>query len=356
MLNPFAQPNLEPPPTNTSLAGKTVLVTGANTGLGYGSARSLLQMGVKTLILGVRSVSKGEAAKLSLLADPVVLSRNPNADVQVMELDLAEYQSVIEFADKIIKAQDALDLLILNAGVALTSWQISTAGHEMVIQVNYLSTALLMLLLLPKLDQSARKEGSAVRTRICWVGSEGQIMHSLTRHPIQASEGILSHFDDKAKYRSWTRYMDSKLLVSMFVQMLAEQIPVQQGVIINNFCPGMVKTSIDAFVPWYLKPIVAVWKLARARTVEEGARATIYAGVVAGEETHGKFLRHNRLARSHLRSLSFFSQILTLSRLAPYVETAEGRAAMAKLWVETIEELTKVDQRVNEALRKHTKD
>ena len=87
----------------------------------------------------------------------------------------------------------------------------------------------------------------------------------------------------------------------MFVQMLAEQIPVQQGVIINNFCPGMVKTgmvktSIDAFVPWYLKPVVAVWKWMRARTVEEGARSAIYATVVAGEETHGRFLKHNRLA------------------------------------------------------------
>ena len=298
MLNPLAQPTLELPPANTSLVGKTALVTGANTGLGYGSARSLLQLGIKKLIMAVRSVTKGDAARLSLLVDPIVMSRNPDADIQVVQLDLAEYQSVIDLADSILKAPAALDILILNAGVALTSWQVSTAGHEMVVQVNYLSNALLMLLLLPKLQESARTEGSAVKTRISWVGSEGQAMHSLTRHPIQTSQGVLGHFDDRTKYRSWTRYMDSKLLVSMFVQMLAKQIPVQHGTIINNFCPGMVKTSIDAFVPSYLKPIVAVWKLVRARTVEEGARATIYASVVAGEETHGKFLMHNRLARS----------------------------------------------------------
>ena len=296
MFYPFAQPTLRDAPAGSTLLGKTIIVTGANTGLGYGSALKILQLGAKTLILGTRSVSKGEAARLSLLKDPIVQLKNPNADVLVMKLDLAEYKSVIEFTDKIMEVVDVLDLLVLNAGVGLTSWQVSTAGHEMVFQVNYLSNALLSLLLLPKLRRSAEDENTATGTRISWVGSEGQDMHSLARHPIQTSESVVDHFDDKRKYRSWTRYMDSKLLVSMFVQMLAEQIPVQQGVIINNFCPGMVKTSIDAFVPWYLKPVVAVWKWMRARTVEEGARSAIYATVVAGEETHGRFLKHNRLA------------------------------------------------------------
>ena len=180
---------------------------------------------------------RGEAAAKHLLADPIVRSRTPLPSVRVMHLDLSNYASTVSFADSVLASIPTLDLLVLNAGLGLAYWSVSLDGHEMVLQVNLLSSALLALLLFPLLRRSA--EAKAAPTRITWVGSEGQDMHSLARHPIARDESVLGHFDDKAKYGKWTRYMDSKLLVSIFVKEFAARVN-NDKVVINNFCPGMV--------------------------------------------------------------------------------------------------------------------
>ncbi|KAK9358515.1 hypothetical protein V1504DRAFT_435723 [Lipomyces starkeyi] len=322
----FRQASVPFTPPETNLKGKTVIVTGANTGLGFEASRQFLTLGASRVILAVRSASKGEVARQRLLSDLTVKKNNPHAEVKVMRLDLSDYKSVVNFSSDVKKELDAIHIVLLNGGLNLMNWKETVDGHEMTLQVNYVSNALLALELLPLLEQTAIE--AKAPTRISWVGSQAQAFNSFNKKPLPSDESVLHRFDDKTQYRSFLRYSDSKLLVSMFVQELAKNIP-QDKVVINHMCPGMVSTSLDANIPRYLKPIVGIVKKLRARTPEEGARILIYAAAVAGPDTHGAFIVDNKIVP-----------------IAPMTQTDNGKEMQTKLWAETLVELTKVDKAV----------
>ena len=147
-----------------------------------------------------------------------------------MKLDMESYTSVIEFADQVKQEVSALYILLVNAGIASTSYETSAAtGHEKVTQVNYLSNALLALELLPLLESTAAREG--VPTRFTWVGT------------LLPTESILGRMDNRSKFSARAQYANSKLLFVMFVSELAQRI-AEDKVIVNSVCPGMVKTAI----------------------------------------------------------------------------------------------------------------
>ncbi|KAK9491504.1 hypothetical protein V1508DRAFT_357824 [Lipomyces doorenjongii] len=326
----FRQPSVPFTPPETNLKGKTVIVTGANTGLGFEASRQFLICGARRVILAVRNTSKGEAARKLLLSEVTVKENNLDAEVKVMQLDLSDYKSVVKFATDVKKELDALHILLLNGGLNLMNWEETVDGHEMTLQVNYLSNALLVLELLPLLEQTAMDVKAP--TRISWVGSQAQAFNSFSNKPLPSDESVLHRFDDKMQFSSFFRYSDSKLLVSMFVQELAKHIP-QDKVVINHMCPGMVSTGIDANLPVYLRPIVRVVKWFLARTPEEGARILIYAAAVAGPDTHGAFIVDNKIVP-----------------IAPVTQTDNGKEMQKKLLDETLVELTNVDKAVGDML------
>jgi NAD(P)-dependent dehydrogenase (short-subunit alcohol dehydrogenase family) len=288
------QARIPPTPAGVSLSGKTVVITGANSGLGFEAARQVLQLQASKVILGVRTVSKGEAARQSLLQDALVIQKNPTAEIKVLKLDLSSYDGVIQFVDAFTRDYTELDSLVLNAAMTQIGFARSINGHEMILQVNYLSTALLALLLLPLLQKTAETKGAP--SRLTWVSSQAQHYNSIDKSLSQADSKILSYFDDQAQYRSMLRYNDSKVLVSMFIEQLAERIDPKM-VVINNLCPGFVQTDIDKNMPLYMKLPLTLLRSIFARTAEEGARTLIFAGEVAGPDTHGKFLADNKMAR-----------------------------------------------------------
>lgn len=286
----------KPPPTLASLdlSGKTVIVTGANTGLGLESARQYLVSHAARVILAVRTLSKGEAAAEYLSNHPTVKEANPTAEITVMELDLDDYQSVYTFTEVVKQKFDEVDIVLLNGGVNLMNYQTSKSGHERVMQVNYYSSAMLALELLPLLEATAAKRGSPSRLTV--VGSETQTMASITNKPIPGNEGVIAHFDNKATYSGMLRYSDSKLLVSAFVQELALRVPATK-VIINNICPGPVATGFNSNLPLWLKPFMFVFMKLRAKSAQEGARILVSASAVMGEESHGQFISLYRIIR-----------------------------------------------------------
>ena len=238
VVMPFIQPPVSPNPDSLDLAGQTIIITGANAGLGFECARQLLISCASTVILAVRNISKGEAARASLLASPEIQRKNPNADIRVLKLDMEDYKSVIAFANNVKKEVKDLHVLLLNAGIGKLGFEISVTGHEKVTQVNYLSNALLSLELLPLLEATAARMGQA--TRLSWVGSRAQHSSSIAKKdPILPTESILAHFDDKTKYSAMGRYSDTKLLCAMFVAEMAKRVP-KEKVVINIMCPGMV--------------------------------------------------------------------------------------------------------------------
>ena len=96
-----------------------------------------------------------------------------------MKLDMESYISVIEFADQVKQEVSALHILLLNAGIALTSYETSAAtGHEKVTHVNYLSNAFLALELLPLLESTVARKG--MPARLIWGGSRSHETDRLT--------------------------------------------------------------------------------------------------------------------------------------------------------------------------------
>ena len=123
------------PIVSTDLTGRTVLVTGANTGLGYAAALKFLRMNPARLVLAVRDVSKGLEA-VRRLADDLGTDAGdapkPALEevVQVWECDLASFASVKQFAQRLDKELERLDIAVLNAAVATLAWATTPDGWE----------------------------------------------------------------------------------------------------------------------------------------------------------------------------------------------------------------------------------
>ena len=277
---------------NMSLKDKTVIITGSNTGMGLDAARQCLVLKASRVVLAVRSISKGEAAARYLQDHQTVKDANPNADIKVIHLDLDDFESVKGFSERVKKEFDVLDVLILNAAVNLTEYQVSKSGHERVMQVNIYSNALLVLELLPLLEATAARRGAP--SRLTWVGSRAQNWHTVNKALIER-ESIIAHFNDKTAYSGLMRYGDSKLLVAAFVEEVAKRVPAEK-VIINEICPGFIATDIDKNLPWWLKSIVKTIRAIGARNVAEGSGNIMSAAVGAGPESHGKFIKDRELA------------------------------------------------------------
>ncbi len=112
-------------------AGRIAVVTGANSGLGYHTARALALKGSR-VIMACRSLEKGEVARQQILA------LNPEVEPEVWHLDLASLKSVRAFAEKFNAASESLDLLINNAGLMAIPYGKTEEGFEMQFGVNHL--------------------------------------------------------------------------------------------------------------------------------------------------------------------------------------------------------------------------
>ncbi|MCJ1394786.1 hypothetical protein MMC18_007666 [Xylographa bjoerkii] len=317
------QPRLEPLPSGYDLYGRTAIVTGASAGLGLETSRQLLILNLSTLILAVRNVTKGEACKKDLLVDRTVQAHNPKAIVKVMKLDMDDDQSIVDFA-KIVKADvPILDFLVLNAGIGLLKFELSPNKHERTMQVNYLSNTLLIFELLPLLESSAAVTGRS--TRITWVGSRAHHTTSLQKQdPVKPDETVLGHMDAKEHFSAFTKYNDTKLLCAMFMYELAPYLK-KSNVQINMLCPGMVKTAMTDILPIYICFPMSVFQSVTARTVEEGAWPIMNAIVVAGPDSHGKFILDK--------------DIQPVDR---FIQSDTGKEIQKKLWVETLKDREKL--------------
>lgn len=159
---------LPQPPTN--IADGTYVVTGANTGLGFECTKHLFQMGAGSIILGVRSREKGEAALAA------IRSETGRQEVgEVWELDLTSLDSVEVFSRRLSKL-NRLDALIANAGVVMAQFQ-AAEGIELSLLVNVVSTMLLALRTLPKLQESAHRFG--IQPRLVIVTSDSALKDNI---------------------------------------------------------------------------------------------------------------------------------------------------------------------------------
>jgi len=263
------------------VTGKVAIVTGANSGLGLESSKQLLALGLSRLTIAVRSPSRGEAAASKLRL------AYPKAAIDVWALDMESYQSVQDFVRRCDSHLSQIDIVILNAGGMAFKFRKAPNGHEQAVQVNYLSTVLLVLLLVPILK--AKSSASATPPHITVVSS---IMGHLAKWTKRNAKPLLPSFDDeKIPYSEYQeRYGVSKQLGQLFLVKLTDYVKADD-VIINMVDPGLTKgTRLAASLPIYLKPLYAVFLGVAARPVNRGAATYIDAAVIQGKESHGCFL------------------------------------------------------------------
>lgn len=192
----FVTPKL---PTQ-SFAKQTVVVTGANSGLGLEAAQHFYRLNSARLILAVRTIAKGQEAKEYILRNNPQRSE-PDA-IEIWSLDLSSTKSTLAFADRVKTDLPRLDVLINNAGINSPEWKVYE-GYEQAVQVNVLNTFLLALSLLPKLEAtSATLAEKESHPHLVIVSSEA---HRLTKFPEINAPELYAKLNDKNDFSQQPR-------------------------------------------------------------------------------------------------------------------------------------------------------
>jgi NAD(P)-dependent dehydrogenase (short-subunit alcohol dehydrogenase family) len=206
------------------MQGKTVVVTGGNSGIGFETASALAAMGARVVVTA-RNADKGRAA-LAAIAQRV----GGEAQVQLVVFDLADLSSVRRGAAEVLEQAPRLDVLVNNAGLVLSERSETVDGFEATFATNHLGPFLLTNLLLERIVASSP-------ARIVNVASTA---HSAARKGIP--------FDDlqsEKKYATMRVYGQSKLANILFTQELARRL-TGTGVTANSLHPGTVRTGYGA--------------------------------------------------------------------------------------------------------------
>ena len=291
-----------------SQKGRIVIVTGSSSGIGYETARVLANKQA-SVIIAVRNLEKGNKA----LAE--IIQQNKDADVRVMELDLANLASVNNFAENFQKNYSRLDLLINNAGVMIPPYSKTTDGFELQFGTNHLGHFALTGQLLKLLI-------STKASRIVNVSSGAHNFGNLD-------------FDDlnweKRNYAQWTAYGDSKLANLYFTYELDRKLK-EQGIntLVTASHPGWTATELQRTAGDVMKYLNGIF----AQDITMGALPTLRAAIEEG-----------------LKGAEYFGPngFMEISGYPVKVESnqlSKDRAIAQKLWVVS-EQLTGVKFELN---------
>ncbi|KAJ5170353.1 Short-chain dehydrogenase/reductase SDR [Penicillium coprophilum] len=303
------------------LNGQTVIVSGSNQGLGLEASRHLLRLGVEKLIMAVRDLKKGEAARQELLKS----TGREESSVEVWLLDMDSYASVKSFASR-AAVLPRLDALLANAGLATNTFIVSEED-ERTITVNVVNTFLLVALLVPKLRDSASKFN--ITPRITIPNSALHYIASLGQLDPHYKSSIFESLNNKETTNMMGRYPLSKLLVLFGVRAFAYQFARSKAplIIINtpnpSFCKSQLTRETDSAG-------LRIGEKLLARSTEEGSRALIHA-IMADEKSNGQYLTNCQVhspscivtdGKGVMFQKAFFAELVAkLEKIAPGVTT-----------------------------------
>uniref|UniRef100_A0A8C2YPD8 Retinol dehydrogenase 14 n=1 Tax=Chinchilla lanigera TaxID=34839 RepID=A0A8C2YPD8_CHILA len=239
------------------MRGKTVLITGANSGLGRATAAELLRLGAR-VIMGCRDRARAEEAAGQLRRE---LGGPEEEDALVVkELDLASLRSVRAFCRELLQEEPRLDVLINNAGVFQCPYMKTEDGFEMQFGVNHLGHFLLTNLLLGLLKSSAPSRIVVVSSKLYKYGDIN-----------------FEDLNSEASYNKSFCYSRSKLANILFTRELARRLE-GTNVTVNVLHPGIVRTNLGRHIhiPLLAKPLFNLVSWAFFKTPLEGAQTSIY--------------------------------------------------------------------------------
>lgn len=313
-----------PQPKGETFNGQTVIVTGANVGLGLEAARTIVQLGADKVILACRDAAKGEAARADIEA-----STGRVGVVECWQVDVGSFESVKAFCARAENSLGRLDALIANAGVAIPRYVPCDGGLESTIAVNVVGALLMAVLLLPAMRRTAARFN--VEPRVSFVGSDAhQFARFAERHVSKSGDArILDAFYDPDRMDT-DRYNVSKVMILMCARELARRLDDagsgNNPVVVNALNPGMCRSQLFRHTPFPLNWILAVGARIVGRSAEEGAR-TLVAAAAAGRESHGRYM---------------LDCVVVDGAESPLVRSDEGRAVQVRVFDEIMDELEKV--------------
>jgi NAD(P)-dependent dehydrogenase (short-subunit alcohol dehydrogenase family) len=269
-----------PKQITTTFEGKTVIVTGSNTGVGYATALKYVQLAASAFILGVRSLQKGEIAKAQ-----IEKATGRAGVVQVWQLDMASFEGIDAFAKR-VESLKKVDVAVLNAGIINRTFKLSEKGWENNLQVNTLGTALLAILLTPKLQASRIADSPA---HLVVVTSTGHIDAQLKP---QDKDQLLHKYNSDLGVGPYQQHVASKLFMMWITRELAYRCLDANGeptVIVNDACPGACRSDVAREFDTTLWAIAkGIGSFLLMRPAENGARVLVGASIL-GQDSHGRW-------------------------------------------------------------------
>ncbi|CAL7949212.1 unnamed protein product [Xylocopa violacea] len=257
--------------SNVRLPGKTVVVTGANCGIGKETAKDLYRRGAR-VILACRDTNKAKEAvndiKERCSRDSENDSRNQPGELEICQLNLSDLKSVRKCAQHLLSTESAIHILINNAGTFLHPFEKTADGFETHFQVNHLSHFLFTLLLLPKIRESGPG---------CRIINVSSLAH-------KAGDINFEDINSERSYSSIKAYAQSKLANILFTKELDNKLRAAgiQNINVYTLHPGVVSTNLARHVDRTIfRGAESMWKIVTpfVKTAKQGSQTSIYCAV-----------------------------------------------------------------------------
>lgn len=239
--------------------GKTCLITGANSGLGFAIATQLAQRGAH-LILAIRNGIPETADNIK------AASNNPNISIEYVEL--SELESIDQLIQRLKEKGVQLDILVCNAGMVSAGAKKAKNGLDLMFTVNYLSSFYLVNALL---ENKIIVTGSSPIPRLIFVSSES---HRVDMQPDFSRLGQAIDYNARQVIKYYGYY---KLLLNLFIMTLHRRFADEgRQLSILSLCPGAVHSNIAREAPSVLKPLLWLTFKLFFQTPQKAAKPAVY--------------------------------------------------------------------------------
>jgi NAD(P)-dependent dehydrogenase (short-subunit alcohol dehydrogenase family) len=245
-----------------SQRGRVAVITGANSGIGYHTALQLAKKDA-VVVLACRDMRKAAAAKSK------ILDAYPNATVKPMQADMASLTGVKLFAKHFRGHFDRLDLLVNNAGIMLSPYQVTEDGFENQLATNYIGHFALTGLLLPLL-----------------TGTPGSRVVTLSSLSYKWAHIDFDDLHARKRYNKKKAYGQSKRACLVFAYELQRRLSAAGYSTLSLAAhPGLAKTNLDRYFPALIRPLGALF----LQPATKGALPVLYAAL-AKDLKGGEFI------------------------------------------------------------------